>query len=91
MNKSHLKLSELGIIKQIKMEYGVPISPVVDSYELATTFLDDQQLANQGLQVVHSEWPDGREPACMHDNQWFKSNPFLAIRFVAHVHVCVCV
>ena len=51
------------------------MSPVVDSYELSTTFLDDQQLANQGLQEVHGERPDGREPACMHDNQY--SNPTL--------------
>ena len=40
-------------------------SPVVDTDELATTFLDEHQLAKNGLYVEHKERPDYRKPVCV--------------------------
>ena len=41
------------------------ISPVVDTDELATTFLDEHKLTKQGLYVEHKEGPDNRKPVCV--------------------------
>ena len=41
------------------------ILPVVDTDELATTFLDEHKLAKKGLYVEHNEGPDNREPVCV--------------------------
>lgn len=52
-------------LKISKPRLSACVSPVVDTDELATTFLDEHQLAKQGLYVEHKEGPDYRKPVCV--------------------------
>jgi len=54
-----------GSVPDLKPRLSAHVSPVVDTDELATTFLDEHQLAKQGLYVEHKEGPDYRKPVCV--------------------------
>ena len=54
-----------GSVPDLKPRLSAHVSPVVDTDELATTFLDEHQLAKQGLCVEHKEGPDYRKPVCV--------------------------
>ena len=53
----------------------------MDTDELATTFLDEHQLAKNGLYVEHKEGPDYRKPVCV----------CVCVCVCVHVRACACV
>ena len=66
-------------LKISKPRLSPRVSPVVDTDELATTFLDEHQLAKNGLYVEHKEGPDYRKPVCV------------CVCVCVHVRACACV